>query len=625
MFGGLANLIQSSTQVGPPPKDVPPPTPVELPQGTPAISRDTDPTVRKLPSLDDHSESSLVRFLQTLHRPADLNELHFAALGVHVHVDTPAEDLLPDPSYLPSTSGWDDITIDQARERDPTFRRPISNGNISPEARVYMERRNELSVPNQAAFRTVKRMKPELGKAPIRLGNCYEFFKQMELMARFWDDTSLPPPAEGDDGSQTAENVPAPPLPSGPSSVGTGLEQAGAAMISSAAESNARSQPKSDTKSETPERVTYRTQPGSEMPPEYRHNLVAAFVKLVSYDFGCNIVPSRVEPRLHLLGPPSESTESKPHSQSSPRLATYFPSGCVFVNRIPTARDAARAGVVEGPLAAVSARNTTHFSSPADSNIDLGRELIAALTTAQLRARQGKAEHRFGEDKWWATTKRWGGGEGGAIGREVETGDHHALDKGSKDSTTAGAGSSSESGPGTKDPRAPSHSLTATKTPLPGGLVRPSGAVLAMRGQPASKRQRKTPSIYDHYRMVRPPASNWDRKARYEAIGRARGVDYDDVFVFSSLFHHFCILRVRVPDRLLEVLGGGADAEDGKGEEKKKTRSWGELQVWRSRWFDLFLVEDRLEAMRQLWGVMAWLMRKEDEPKGAEDVTMEGV
>ncbi|RYP49022.1 hypothetical protein DL768_005213 [Monosporascus sp. mg162] len=560
-----------------------------------------NPTVRKLPSLDDHSESSLVRFLQTLHRPADLNELHFAALGVHVHVDTSAEDLLPDPSYLPSTSGWDDITIDQARERDPTFRRPISNGNMSPEARVYMERRNELSVPNQAAFRT------------------------MELMAGFWDDTSLPPPAEGDDGSQTAENGSAPPLASGPASIGTGLEQASAAMISSATESNARSQPKSDTKPETPDRVTYRTQPGSEMPPEYRHNMVAAFVKLVSYDFGCNIVPSRVEPRLHLLGPPSESTQSKPHSQSSPRLATYFPSGCVFINRLPTARDAARAGVVEGPLAAVSARNTTHFSSPADSNIDLGRELIAALTTAQLRARQGKAEHRFGEDKWWATSKRWGGGEGGAIGREVEAAEHHTLDKDSKDSTAAGAGSGSESGPGTKDPRVPSHSLTATKTPLAGGLVRPSGAVLAMRGQPASKRQRKTPSIYDHYRMVRPPASNWDRKARYEAIGRARGVDYDDVFVFSSLFHHFCILRVRVPDRLLEVLGGAPEAEDGKGEGKKKKRSWGELQVWRSRWFDLFLIEDRLEAMRQLWGVMAWLMRKEDEPKGVEDVAMEGI
>jgi hypothetical protein len=114
--------------------------------------------------------------------------------------------------------------------------------------------------------------------------------------------------------------------------------------------------------------------------------------------------------------------------------------------------------------------------------------------------------------------------------------------------------------------------------------------------------------MYDRYRMVRPPSSNWDKKTRYEAIGKVKGGDYDDVFVISSLFHHLCVLRVRVPDRLLQVLDGATDnmAEEGGG------RSWGKLEIWRSKWFDIFLPGDRLEAMRLLWGMMAWTMRKTD-------------
>jgi len=35
------------------------------------------------------------------------------------------------------------------------------------------------------------------------------------------------------------------------------------------------------------------------------------------------------------------------------------------------------------------------------------------------------------------------------------------------------------------------------------------------------------------------------------------------------------------------------------------------LEMRRSRWYDLFDAEDRVEAMRGIWGVMAWLMRAE--------------
>jgi hypothetical protein len=34
--------------------------------------------------------------------------------------------------------------------------------------------------------------------------------------------------------------------------------------------------------------------------------------------------------------------------------------------------------------------------------------------------------------------------------------------------------------------------------------------------------------------------------------------------------------------------------------------------MWRSKWYDMFLVEDRVEAMTCIWGMMAYMMRKTD-------------
>ncbi|KAI0517744.1 hypothetical protein F5B22DRAFT_635635 [Xylaria bambusicola] len=556
MFSAFASLVPQTTPIKPP-ENVPPPTPLSLPQCNPRLPQSAESSGKR-------PCASLVRFLQTLHRPTEVNESHFAALGVHVHVDAAAEDVVPDPSFIPSASGWDGIDLDEARRRDPTFRRPLSNGRLSPEARSYAERRDELSVANQTAFRTVRRMKPEPGKPPIRLGNCYEFFRLLEFLATYWDDSSLP--NLQDDVAKEDQDS----------------EQTG-----------------------TPERITYRTVPGSQMPAEIRHNLVSAFVKLVSYDFGCNIAPPRVEPRLHLAEP--LSTKAKPKGGLASRRMSYFSSGCVFICRTPITREAARAGIVEGPIAAVSARNTTSFSKPLESNIDFGRELIAALVTAQLRAREGKTEKRFGEGQWWATAKRWGGGEGGPIGREVE-GDIVVGDK-----DTFGGQSNGE-GSGSADTAS-----SSTDKPSPQEPGYPRG--IPVRGAPLNKKPRKTLSVYDRYRMVRLPSSNWDKKARYEAIGKIRGSGYDDVFVVSSLFHHLSVLRVRVPERLLHILDGTSEdtieedteREGDQGEDdKREGHSWGKLEIWRSHWFDLFIVEQRLEAMRLLWGMMAWSMRQTD-------------
>ena len=505
------------------PKDIPEPTPINLPRYQPFAQEDASLDLSEaLPTLLQHTGRST---------PSLLGPKGLSAIGLNLHLDATREQLVPDTSYIPDFQRWEQLSMDQAREENQQTRKPLRNGNFSPGCQTFLERKKELSNTNQDGFRTVRRIPPPKGKQHARLGNAYEFFRCLEMFTTFWDDPTQPP-----------ELPPSPEM--GPSDT-----------------SNAAEGTSSEQAQEEEERVKFqRTEVGHSMPADYRQNLLSAFIKLVSYDFGCNVSMARVEPRLHI---------SSPEGVASPRKS-YFPSNTSFIFQSPTTREAARAGNLYGPAGAASARPTTDFTTPdmeTAQSLDLAKEIVAALITAQHRAREGKTETRFGEDQWWTQKPRWGGGSGGPIGREIE-----------KDTVQ-----------GDKDSR-PSDS----------------------DGMPMAKKPRKNMSIYDNYRMVRPPSTTWDKKARYEAIGKQSSSDYDDVFVISSLFHHISILRVRVPARLLEVLDGSPEPDPTK-------RSWGGVQAWRSPWFDMFRTDERIEAMKTLWPVMAYQMRK-DTPEG--DVAM---
>lgn len=464
----------------------------------------------------------------------------FSAIGLDLVLEASIDQLMPDSSFIPDFRQWDALSQDTAGEQNQASRLPLRNGNSSPGCQTYLERKRELANSNEDAFRTVRRITPPKGKQQARLGNAYEFFRCLELLTTFWDDPTQP-----------SDMPPSPELSSAEVSEAQGHKGPATAE-------EREPSPKEDNQN-----FAQRTAPGSAMPAEYRQSLMSAFIKLVAYDFGCNVTAARLEPRLQLS------------SSKDPKLArkTTCPSGCSFVYQSATTREAARAGIIHGPVAAVSSRAGVDFTTPdveTAQSLDLAREVIAALVTAQHRSREGKTEKRFGEGEWWTSKPRWGGGTGGPIGREIE-----------KDSVQ-----------GDKD--APPTDENGLPTPV-------------------VKKARKTLSIYDNYRMVRPPASTWDKKARYEAIGRQRGADYDDIFVISSLFHHISIMRVRVPRRLLDALDGEPEPTPGK-------RSWGKVPAWRSRWFDLFTIEDRTEAMKMLWAVMAWQMRKLSDD---QDTSME--
>ncbi|CAI4214621.1 unnamed protein product [Parascedosporium putredinis] len=444
----------------------------------------------------------LVRTLQAICRPGDINQVAFESLGIKTYYDATLAEVIPDPTYIPDFSTWDTLTTDVLRETNASTRLPLNNGNLSPGCQTYAERKAELSISNADAFRTVRRLPPAKGKPHVRLGNSYEFFRCLELFTSYWDDPTAPPP----------EPVQVEPTPE---TAAQGEEASGAAPP-----------PQSD------DAAYYRTTTGSSMPAEHRHSLLSAFIRLVAYDFGCNVTTPRTEPRLTLCTPKTGA----PRGQQTRK--SYVPSGCIFVFRTPSKREHARAGMVEGPVAAVSARGTINLDVELEKNQDLARE-----------------------GQWWTTKKRWGGGSGGPIGRELDGDDM----LGDKDSTS-----------------------------------------------PPMKKPRKTMAVYDNYRMVRPPAFSWDKKTRYEAIGRpSGGADYDDIFVISSLFHHVSVLRLRVPKRLLEVLDG-ADEDTAK--------SWGDLVLWRSKWYDFFKEEERIQAVQLLWSLFSYQMRKSD----GEDTAMAG-
>jgi hypothetical protein len=473
---------------------------------------------------------SLVPLLQTIHRPADIRVSHFEALRLHVIADASPQDLIPDTSFLPPVDEWNAVPQDDLLEANEATRKPLNNGNLSPGVQTYRERQKELLVDNAAAFRTIRRIPAPAGETTARLGNAYEFYKNLEFFSGYWPDTSL-----GPEPSSRVEN------------------------------------------DNTPLHLQthVRTGTGSQLPPDYRQHLLSAFIKLVAYDFGCNVSFPRVEPRLHLTPPQPPSPPS------------YFNSSVTFIYRTPTERASARAGIVEGPVAALSARASTVFATEAEEHLDLAREVVAVLLTAQQRSRESKSEKRFGEGQWWTSTPRWGGGPGGPIGREADKIDESLV---LKDEKLSVSGAIVENEGGSKVAGEVKKSI--------GGINGPSPSKRSKKGLSGNNMQ-----IYENYRKMSPPGTTWDRKARYCAIGKEPGNGFDDVFMVSSLNHHICVVRARVPEKLLEVLEGGDSGE-----------AWERVVLWRSRWYDLYLKEERVEAMGVVWGMMGWLMRKIEDP-----------
>ena len=84
--------------------------------------------------------------------------------------------------------------------------------------------------------------------------------------------------------------------------------------------------------------------------------------------------------------------------------------------------------------------------------------------------------------------------------------------------------------------------------------------------------------------------------------------------MISSILHHISILHLRVHPSYLAYLTSDTLAN----QPIPAHEPWFLLQLHRSRWYDLLVAEDRLEAMRGVWGIVGWMMRDLGQEKEEE-------
>lgn len=476
---------------------------------------------------------------------------------------------MPDASFLPPDEEWANVPEEDIEDATTATRKILNNGYRGPGVKTYLDRRRELSIDNTTAFRTVRRIPHPTGAPTPRLGNSYEFYKNLETFSGYWVDTSLP--------KETT-------------------------LSSDATKINSEDETEIPKEAEDTiplhQQTHIRTGTGSQLPHEYRQALTSSFVKLITYDFSCNVTYPRIEPRLHIHPPKSQSS-------SSP---SYFSAaGVTMAYRTPIERNAARACFIEGPVAALSSRSNTSFTTPFDSNLDLAREVATILLTAQQRNREGKEENHFGEGKWWTTVPRWGGGKGGAIGKEIDT--SAPIPSPTPRSSRGDKVKDKDKSLLTdiKNKITSINSLPSLQSVQPGSFLQiPTPERRPPQKKPRTARVGGQSQLYENYRRMIPPTSNWDKKTKYLAIGKPGGLqgNSDEIFLISVVNHHVSIVRGRVGMDILRALNGEENIGGKEGIMERTT-------IWRTRWYDFFLAEDRVEAMRIIWGALAWIMRAE--------------
>jgi hypothetical protein len=287
--------------------------------------------------------------------------------------------------------------------------------------------------------------------------------------------------------------------------------------------------------------------------------------------------------------------------------------------KTPADRVLARSGGTEGPVAGIFCRSTTQFQDPSSPNgslaemIDLLQELLSMLVVAQERYREGKPDIKPGDGKWYTTVPRWGGGSGGEIGNETGgSTDEVLLSKKESFSSSSAAAAEEDKRPA-KDPMASVRNYRRTS--------RASGP----------QRPKKKESSAEVWKALRPSPSLRDSNVRYQAIGKTKGSGYDDVRVFltQSSLHlpqrpaKECVELKPVSRSFFSQLSTTTSASCGyasatntstnDSHENKSPREWDKLEMARSKWYDFFQREDRHEAMRGVWGVMAFLTRSKEQ------------
>jgi hypothetical protein len=177
--------------------------------------------------------------------------------------------------------------------------------------------------------------------------------------------------------------------------------------------------------------------------------------------------------------------------------------------------------------------------------------------------------------------------------------------------------------------------------------VRPNGSTWDEKviwrafGSPADTRRYPDDVLTEGYEAARIAAHIAEDQMAGESAGQGGEGGYDNVFQLSCINHHVALVKLRVSKRYLRWLEtGDLEAEGSKKPNsdgitsaelmKQETSSPGNdvpmqdpdgadskvrdddvLHVYRSRYYDLFDVEQRKEFFTAVWRVMSWLCRAE--------------
>ncbi|KAH7390725.1 hypothetical protein BKA66DRAFT_568659 [Pyrenochaeta sp. MPI-SDFR-AT-0127] len=589
------------------------PTPITFP-----LLRPPEPSITTPPICWSEQQAGVSAHFLSLRKPSDVTEETLSLLNVTFQSDCDFETLQSSlsnnaQSHLPPRSWLDSPGSSEPSQHTEPITKLLSNGRRAPEQKDFYVRARELFFKNDDAFSTLTR-KGNGTQPPLRLAHFRKFWEGLDNMAYYWD-TSLDDysPSESEttpDDIPTASGT----LPhranaksqdaitqvkpnfitesdSGFGVIGDDeprkkmkTEAVGQRVLTQSLDLNLSSHgavapytsprppnqvlparfssPRSPSVANVEPNPKpsdalngsyrgYRIGNGAEMPDQYRIDCVRAFLEPITWAFGVTLAQHRRPPVLTLE-----------HVRFPVRMSSV-------AWRAPQDRTKARQGWLEGPVLGIQCRADVNFGATgkldAESTLDTVRELGGLLLLAQERAREGLRERPGGAGKWWTMKPRWGGGPGGEVG----------------DAT------------GVNDANLAQNTAKVEEKPTE-------------RNRDGS-RVRRRPTPAEVWKILKTGNPLWDPKVAYEAIGKDKGTEWDEVYMISSLNHHISLLKLRIHSAYMQYLNDGGLPED-----PPSDPSWCSPKLQRTKWFDLFDIDDRIEAMRGIWGIMSYLMRADD-------------
>ena len=554
----------------------------------------------------------LCKLLASIRQPQDVTTDLLDHLNIHLTPNTSFADLLPDPS--PFDAFKEVNGTDRSDERDRMSCMSI-----------------ELGHPNHKAFKSLLRLADDHEK--VTLTYARRFWSGLEHMSQYWDtslDEYYEVPDVPDVESEASATIPGtdirPPAGSDDSPMNYDfLSQRGYRQINLSPHDDSDEQMEEAKEEPQPKmKRVYkgrRTGTGRLMQEDFRDEMLKGFVESVAWTYGCQVVKPMMYPRL-AVGPMQIPTKQN-----------------FVVGRSPKERAAARRGVLEGPILGVLGRGMIGYwidgpwpelEGKKAETYDLLREVGAMLELAQERAREGKKETKPGAGKWWTTNRRWGGGPGGPMGYEDDLQKEYYIEDGEVKCVKAKKRPLSEAevdkilaepteegpqeGPQEEKVSVPVHGRKKSGRESRKGLAAKAGGTL-----------KRWNMMADRWKLIQPGSSLWDDQRVYMRIGKeqpqagmSQTETFDNIFLVSSMNHHISILRMRVSDRYLAWLQGGGGGEGIVSEEGLQAHAKsGVLEMWRSKWYDLFIPEERVEAQKGFWCVMSWLTKHENRGEEA--------